>query len=283
MDLWEASETPAAMLPFCVLHEWYEYTTNNWRPYVAALAEDIEQHEANAMGTTPDDLGPVRIAGPKERQTLLMLEGKLLVARLALQSTSADVCALARKCDQVARHSAHQYFVADLCQLAEAFRTCNEDLQRNVMRIEHLQTRLQNVANLVSSFLELNAGFALQSVAKESRIESEQMRRLNEEMRNLAQKSVQDSAKITVLTILTLTYLPLTVVSNFFSTSFVGTTPTSNHIFVTEDWWILPVLALPLTLLTLYIWWVWSKIKTENSYPAWWPRSWRHTIPNSPV
>jgi hypothetical protein len=54
------------------------------------------------------------------------------------------------------------------------------------------------------------------------------MRKLSESMHELTKKSMQDAAVVKVLTILTLVYLPTTVVSNFFSTSFVNSEPASG-------------------------------------------------------
>jgi uncharacterized membrane protein YwaF len=94
-------------------------------------------------------------------------------------------------------------------------------------------------------------------------------------MHELTKKSTQDAAAVKVLTILTLIYLPATVVSNFFSTSFVDsqTSPGgSSHLVVSNEWWILVAVAVPLTLLTLYIWYVWMRIQAYGKYPWWWPR-----------
>jgi Mg2+ and Co2+ transporter CorA len=262
--LWDSAQYPALLSPFRLIYTWYEYATYNWRPYAVALAEEVEAHESNSLGATPDDTGPVPMMRAVERQALIALDIKLSAAQLALQSMSDDVKSWADACkDSVPYVDSKQS--DELHRLAAAFLDSRRDLERNVLRIEQLQKRLRNVSNLVSTFLELNSAHVLQELAKQSQVESENMRKL-------AERSAQDSAKITVLTILTLTYLPLTVVSNFFSTSFVGTD--ADHIFVTDDWWLLVVTSLPLTLLTFYVWWVWSEISAHGNYPSWWPPPW---------
>ena len=109
-----------------------------------------------------------------------------------------------------------------------------------VLRVEGLQSKLQNITALLSSFLDLNNGFAIQK---------------------LTEKGSQDTVAMKVLTILTLIYLPATVVSNFFSTCFVRTESPAGkaaHIVVSGDWWIFVAASLPLTMLTFYIWLVWT-------------------------
>lgn len=58
----------------------------------------------------------------------------------------------------------------------------------------------------VSNILDLNNGNTLKVLALESRVE-------NANMSLLTKKSVQDAAMVKVLTIITLVYLPLTVVT----------------------------------------------------------------------
>src|SRR5271167_3789058 len=98
--------------------------------------------------------------------------------------------------------------------IAAVYAGISDELHVLVLRLQALQTRLQGVANLVSSFLELNSGFALQQLARESRRENGEMRQLSERMHDLTQKATQDDAAVKVPTILTLIYLPATVVSN---------------------------------------------------------------------
>src|SRR6201999_1284049 len=127
--------------------------------------------------------------------------------------------------------------------------------------------------DVLSNFLDLNSGFSLQNLAKESSKENEEMRKLNERMHILAERSAQDAAAVKVLTILTLVYLPVTVVSNFFSTSFVTTTNASEgtgSIIVSGGWWILVAVSIPLTFVTIYIWLVWTRIQAQPGAQPWW-------------
>jgi hypothetical protein len=244
----------------------------NWRPYLVSLTAEVDQHAAKFLGTSLDGEGPVQAIGYNDRQALLVLENKILAARLAVRATRDDLVLFQGAFDLIGLPFSPSTNV-ELRECNAALAYFVRDLDTNFMRLEQLLSRLQSMTKLVSSFLDLSNGTALQELSKASRYESETMRRLNERMTELAEKNSEDSATVTVLTILTLIYLPITVVSNFFSTSFVGTQNTSNRIFVTQDWWILFVTAIPLTILTLYVWWVWSRIKASKTYPFWWPRS----------
>lgn len=43
----------------------------------------------------------------------------------------------------------------------------------------------------------------------------------------------------------------------------------SGHLEVTSNWWILVAVSLPLTIVTLYIWWFWVEKQAHGRYPTW--------------
>jgi hypothetical protein len=244
----------------------------NWRHYLVDLAAETDQHAAQALGASPDDQGPIGMAGCGESQALMILDDKLQNAAVALRSTMENVKAHL-DCHRSVQEAQPKDEDSTEFSVIPSFMEQLSELNMLTVRVEALRVRLQGITNLVSSFLGLNNGFALQSLAQESRMENQEMRKLSERMHALTEKSTQDAVAIKVLTILTLIYLPTTVVSNFFSTSFVNpqTSPDgSNHVVVSGDWWILLAAALPLTLLTLYTWRVCTRIKAYNRYPFWW-------------
>ena len=236
----------------------------NWRPYLIELAAKIDQHATQLLGASPDDQGPIRMEDCGERQALLVLDRALLTASVVVRSTTDNVRTLSEFHDYARKLEGQDNSAPDLCSFAmmEQLR----ELNHISGRIDALRAELQGITNLVASFLDLSSGFALQELAKESGKE-------NEQMRKLTQKSTLDAAAVKVLTILTLIYLPTTVVSNFFSTSFVNSEPPSGenaHIVISSDWWIFVVVSVPLTLLTLYIWYVWTRIQAHRPRPFWW-------------
>jgi hypothetical protein len=238
------------------------------------LSAEIDKHAAQSLGASPDDQGPFTMAECGERQALMILDEKISNAALVIKATADNAKAQLASYKSVKHlEESHGPFEADpvsfmyLEQLTE--------LELLSTRIDALRSRLQGITKVVSIFLDLGSGIALQNLAKESGKENEEMRKLSESMHELTKKSMQDAAAVKVLTILTLVYLPTTVVSNFFSTSFVNSEPASGvgaHITVSSDWWIFAVVSIPLTLLTLYVWLVWMRIQAYDRYPSWWYR-----------
>ncbi|KIW61343.1 hypothetical protein PV05_01474 [Exophiala xenobiotica] len=160
---------------------------------------------------------------------------QISAAKLAIQSTKADMEFLQAQL-QSYRSEAHEDMPTDLQKWKRQFAEILRNLNVNLMRLDEIYSRLQSLTGMLSSFLELNSSYALQSLTEESRRESETMRKLNEKMSDMAEKTAEEAVTVTVLAILTMVYLPFTVVSNFFSTSFVGlgTFNLSDHIYM-ED------------------------------------------------
>ncbi|EXJ59328.1 uncharacterized protein A1O5_12209 [Cladophialophora psammophila CBS 110553] len=265
-DIWGSAEHKT-QCPWWTLHELYFYAACNWRPYVVALMHEVERHERDLLGTSPDNSGPVPLPEAEERQALLILEKRISTAKLAIKSTKADVEFL-----QVQLQSHQSEAPEDKPNYLQTWRRRFAEIVRylnvNLMRLDEIYSRLQSLTKLLSSFLKLNSSYALQGLTQESKRESEAMRRLNVRMAELAEKNAEEAVTVTVLAILTMVYLPFTVVSNFFSTSFVGTD--SDRIYITRDSWVLFVISIPLTFLTVYAWRVWTQIKVKCRYPFWW-------------
>jgi hypothetical protein len=239
----------------------------NWRPYLIELAAAVDRHAAQLLGASPDGRGPIGMQECGERKALLVLDRALLNASVVVKSTADNVRTLGELHDHARKMEGQDNTIGDICSyiMKEQLR----ELDQISSRIDALRAELQGITNLVASFLDLSSGLALQGLAKESAKE-------NEQMRILTRKSTQDAAAVKVLTILTLIYLPATVVSNFFSTSFVNSVPASGgsaHIVISSDWWIFIVASVPLTILTLYIWYVWMRIQAHGIHPFWWPGS----------
>jgi hypothetical protein len=91
-------------------------------------------------------------------------------------------------------------------------------------------------------------------------------------MHHLTERSTKDAAAVKVLTVITLIYLPTTIVAvsfililratfteffeNFFSTQFVQTND-AGIMRLSNNAWLLAAIAIPLTVLTVGLWGAW--------------------------
>ncbi|TVY41413.1 hypothetical protein LSUB1_G003304 [Lachnellula subtilissima] len=78
----------------------------------------------------------------------------------------------------------------------------------------------------------------------------------NIQMRILTERSSRDATAVKILTVITLIYLPMTVVMNFFSTQLIQVDDHGRISIISQSWWFV-VVAIPLTVATFAIWKLW--------------------------
>lgn len=139
----------------------------NWRHYLIDLAAETDQHAAQLLGASPDDQGPISMAECGERQALMILDDKLQNAAIAIKSTIQNVKAHL-DCHASVWEGAPKDEEPTGCFVIPSFREQLQELDMLTFQVDALRARLQGITSLVSNFLELNNGFALQSLARES-------------------------------------------------------------------------------------------------------------------
>lgn len=79
-------------------------------------------------------------------------------------------------------------------------------------------------------------------------------------MKEIAEKNSRDSSSMRVLTIITMVYLPCTIVSNFYSTQFVKQVDLeggATRLGYAQNTWLFFAISFPLTALTFLVWFSW--------------------------
>lgn len=171
---------------------------------------------------------PLRLADFEERQMLKDSEDRLIDMLLIFDATCDTITSLLDKyqnfrvgCDSSWDGGNRMGSDLIVCALQER----QEDVQSSRNKVKSLHKKVQGTTNLVSkcflniqvhctlknssqlsSLLDHGNGSSLKQLAEEARKE-------NITMRQLTEKSTKDAAAVKVLTIITLVYLPATVVS----------------------------------------------------------------------
>lgn len=79
-------------------------------------------------------------------------------------------------------------------------------------------------------------------------------------MQIIAEKNARDSSSMRILTIITMIYLPCTIVSNFYSTQFVTQIEVgggSTKMGYAQNAWLFFAISIPLTVFTFLVWYSW--------------------------
>lgn len=247
-------------------------------------------------------VGPISLSGCGDLQRLKQLGDEMSDTTLALSTTCDAVKRLSEgyaqygvgndaQCKaQIGENEDVYYQLMEHSRELDWLLQQTDGLRQKLLRTSQLVwngtlgiVRVILTSRQVSSFMDLGNGRSLEDLGKEARIE-------NTQIHEMTKKSTQDAAAVKILTIMMLVYLPATVVlvsscgsfpvftqlinhKNFFSTSFVNsdTSPgSSGHLIILKNWWIVVIISVPLTVLTLYVWWVFTGIQTNGTYPRWW-------------
>ncbi|KAG8534358.1 uncharacterized protein KY384_001202 [Bacidia gigantensis] len=235
-----------------------------WRPFMINLTERINQQSDKILVASTDERQPLSLVDIDDRQSLKDLEDEVLDIILALDSLFETIDALSNKFDQ------YRHLNAELTGqvidgfdnqiVAQAFQERRATVNIHRRKIQNLYEKVKGMISLLSSILDLGNGSSLKMLAAEATSE-------NIAMRRLVEKSTQDAAAVKVLTVITLIFLPATVVSNFFSSEFVTTNSRKdvNTVVLTSNAWLFAAISVPLTLVTLFIWWAWIKLQGRSS------------------
>lgn len=264
LDLYARSCTDLASLnPFEFHVLILDSALSNWRSYIIFLTERLTHQSDKVLVASIDGKDPAQLPDVEERQHLKELEDQILDVILVLDSTNDTILSLLEN---------YRRFRQDPCVWEEtddggydaiefAFQEKLKDVSSSRKKVQTLHAKLKSTIDLLSSLLDLGNGHSLRQLAEESRQE-------NLTMRNLTEKSTQDGTAVKVLTMITLIYLPATVVSNFFSTQFVTQKQEGNnsHVVLLSNAWLFAAICVPLTLGTLIVWWAWVRCQVPSGH-----------------
>ncbi|MCJ1394648.1 hypothetical protein MMC18_007528 [Xylographa bjoerkii] len=219
----------------------------SWRPYLIYLTVKAADMSDLVLVADIEDTGQGLPLEVKTRQQLKDLEDQIIDVLLILDSTHDTVVAFIDKYEQFC-HIANNSFI-DIDESLDSIKLALHEKQREVKlltrKMKAMHKKVEGATSLLSNLLDLATGHSLKTLAEEARKE-------NITMRTLTEKTTHDAAAVKVLTIITLIYLPATVVSSFFSTQFVSQEQKngSSSLILASNAWLFAAIALPLTAIT---------------------------------
>ncbi|KAF1358404.1 hypothetical protein EJ07DRAFT_156999 [Lizonia empirigonia] len=235
----------------------------SWRPYLSYLTQMVSEQSGIASGVSicaennEDNFVSITV---DDHQQLKQIEDYVADLILCLDSTSDTLTTLngmyehycenhhsSNRLDRVQHPSAHTDAIA--VALAEQAR----EISYTRRKAESLLSKVQNTRTLISSLLERQSGHNIdQQIAA--------LQQLERQGQDIAEKNSRDSSSMRVLTIITMVYLPCTIVSNFYSTQFVNQKELDNGITrlgYAQNAWLFFAISVPLTIFTFAVWYSW--------------------------
>lgn len=140
--------------------------------------------------------------------------------------------------------------------LCNGFSEILNETKLYLTKAQVLEKRIQGASALLSGLLDYENAYSLRLLAEEARND-------NIAMRNLTEKATKDSGAIKIITIITVFFLPATVVASFFSTQFVSIS--AHNLVLSTKWWIYFAITGPLTIFTLLVWYITSSTHVQDA------------------
>lgn len=232
----------------------------NWRLYIRslerALTKQSNQVTLAQVQSDTERLSPLTDFAINfvDRQRLKMTEDKILDLVIIFESLYNTLSKLHLQCRN---HCMGGDCIDCGCTaILKEFEDQMHDVQLNLKKADVLFKRAQSTAKLLSDLLEYeNAQIghlneqSLNGLVKETKDE-------NAKMMILTERSTQDAAAVKILTVITLIYLPMTVVASIFSSQLIRVNENGQVSVVAGAWWF-GVVTVPLTVATFIAWKYW--------------------------
>ncbi|KAH9208411.1 hypothetical protein DL95DRAFT_449866 [Leptodontidium sp. 2 PMI_412] len=239
----------------------------NWRLYIRDLERDL-QIQSDRVTLSRVNVETDFMVPFLDRQRLKTTEDKILDLKIIFDCLSHTVSHLSRQCQS--NCLGMQCIDCRCPEMIEELEEQLHDIEINIKRTEVLHKRAQATAQLISDVLayenaqvmNLN-GRSLYELTQESKEE-------NSKMRILTERSTRDAAAVKILTVITLIYLPVTVVASIFSSQLIQVDDHGRISVISESWWFV-VVSLPLTVFTFLFWRYWlshTMKKSEQKKPT---------------
>jgi hypothetical protein len=235
-----AVENPFAMHLILI-----ETALAGWRWYLIDLNKRVQTQteEISAADIVGENLEGFAQVKFQNRLKLKKLEDMILTLLLMLRATASTIESLRDRFSRYIDHSSLVPMKDDA--LSTAFHEILEESKLYLSNAEALDKCLQSASALLSDLLPYQNASSLKSIAEDTKSD-------NTIMRQLTEQTTEDSSSIKTITIITVVFLPATVVASFFSTQFVQIQ--ENSIQLSAKIWIYFAITIPLTLMLIAVW-----------------------------
>ncbi|KKA19654.1 hypothetical protein T310_6373 [Rasamsonia emersonii CBS 393.64] len=264
----------------CELSPWYIHwllladSSRGWGDYMAWLEEQLREQSEPILfarvGVEKDSrshLDDFQVSFV-DRQKLKQLEDYITDLQVILDTMVHTATGIRTQCLKWCSRNCTGRERCCCESFLEEFNRFVNEAQMHLSRAQVLHEKVQSTAKLLSNLLDYEEANALKGLARASHEEGRLMSVLTVSRRSLPEKAkahltrvlqlqgTRDAAAVKILTIISLIYLPTTIVANFFSTVFVHTN-NQGDIQVSAQVWIMAAASIPLTSLTIALWWAW--------------------------
>ncbi|KAL3421149.1 hypothetical protein PVAG01_07594 [Phlyctema vagabunda] len=250
----------------------------NWRWYIKSLVDRATEQSSRIIAATAGrgNSGSIDIEiNFADRQVLKVVEDRVLDLITIFESTADTISTILERYGLIYNTSNNQPWHD---QVTINLKDNLREVELYRKKADTLHKMVQGTASLLSDLLDYENAKTAEENSKALAVLAQESREENITMRKLTEEGTKDAAAVKVITLITILFLPTTVVSGFFSTQFVKQSDDGRLLELTDNWWLIVAVALPLTGFTILVWYCWMKYPWKR----WWCQLWNGWRPSRP-
>ncbi|CAG8908811.1 unnamed protein product [Penicillium egyptiacum] len=245
----------------CCLH--------NWRSYINRLGYDVDRHSDSSLGFILRNIDHVLTAGGDSNLTAIHNTRDLLLPtsyrlRVILETLT--------KLGHLSSVLDSQYNSADngFQKLVTCVAYHKARLEGFVVGVEVLKEKVKDILNMTTLGLDFRMTNQMLDLNNRMVELNNRMLGANQQLLELGTKSFDDNATVKVVTILTLIYLPASLVSSIFGMNLFKFDDGATEEFrISKQFWIYVVATIILAVITVsvYLWTHKEQVRSRHSHP----------------
>jgi len=209
---------------------------NNWCWYLRYNTKNYLELEDMLMTSDLRDREDYLGMNFNTLQALRHLAAKLIPIPAILRNTISIITALQTMNNSLPGPHDEQRVAETAYQL----KACSSRLEGYISATDVLQQRIENMTKFLADGLNLQN----QDISAE----------INNHLLTLTKDTVDDSATVRIITLVTLTYLPASFITGLFGMNFFSFNSNTRTLLISKSFWICVAVTIPLTFLTLGYW-----------------------------
>ncbi|KAJ6178292.1 hypothetical protein N7519_008753 [Penicillium mononematosum] len=243
---------------------------HNWRSYVNRLGYDVDRHSDRSLGFILRNIDHILTAGGDSNLTAIHNTRDLLLpTSYRLRVILETLTKLGHLSSILGSH--HTGADNGFRKLATCAAYHKDRVEGFVVGVEVLKEKVKDILNMTTLGLDFRMTNQMLDLNNRMVELNNRMLNANQQLLELGTKSFDDNATVKVVTILTLIYLPASLVSSIFGMNlFKFDDGTTEEFRISKQFWIYVVATIILAIITVsvYLWTRKEQVRRRNSHPV---------------
>ncbi|OQE34542.1 hypothetical protein PENCOP_c017G05383 [Penicillium coprophilum] len=236
----------------------FSFCLHNWQSYVKDLGHDVDRHTDRSLDFILRNIDHFLTAGGDTNLTAIHNTRDLLLPTSYRLRVILDTLTKLGHLSSVLA-SQHDNTDNSFQKLAACMAYHKDRLGEVAIGVDVLKEKIKDILNMTTLGLDYRMTSQMLDLNNRMVELNNRMLNANEQLLRIGTKNFDDNATVKVVTILTLIYLPASLVSSFFGMNlFKFDNGTTEELKVSKQFWIFFVATIILAIITISTWYLWT-------------------------